>query len=293
MSGKSNPILITGATGQQGGATARELLARGYRVRALTRKPEGAPARALASLGADIVSGDLDDAPSLQAALDGVWGVYGVQNTWEAGVEREEEQGKRLVELARSAGVEHFVYASVASAHRETGIPHFDNKWRVEETLRSLGFPSHVVIRPVFFMENLAGPWFLPAIEQGQLALGIKPDTKLQMIATADIGKYGALAFERAEALNGQALDIAGDALTPVEIAAVLTEVIGRPISHFQVPIEEVRKASEDFALMLEWFDAVGYDADIAGNAKRYGIRPTPFREWAAARDWALAQAGS
>jgi len=287
MSNRSEPILITGATGQQGGTTARELLARGYRVRALTRKPDSAPARTLAALGAEVVAGNLDDAASLRAALDGVWGVYGVQNTWEAGVEGEEEQGKRLAELARAAGVQHFVYASVASADRRTGIPHFDNKWRIEETVRSLGFPSQVVIRPVFFMENLTGPWFLPAIEQGQVALGIKPNTKLQMIATADIGKYGALAFEQAEALNGQAIDIAGDELTPLEIAAVLTEVIGRPISHFQVPIEEVRKASEDFALMLEWFDAVGYDAEIAGNAERHGIRPTSFREWAAARDWA------
>jgi len=279
-------ILITGATGQQGGATARNLLRAGWNVRAMTRKPDGEAARALAALGAEIVRGDLDDPASLDAALQGAWGAYAVQNTWEAGVEKEEEQGHRFAKAAKAAGIQHYVYASVASAHRGTGIPHFENKWRVEQTVRDLRFPSWVIIRPVFFMENLSGPWFKPAIDEGTLALGIRPDTTLQMIAVADVGVYGALAFERAAELNGTAIDIAGDALTPVETAAAIGRAAGRDISHFQVPIEDVRKASEDFALMLEWFDAVGYDADIAGNAKRYGVKPTRFTEWAATQDW-------
>lgn len=282
----SDVILVTGATGQQGGATARELLAAGHAVRAMTRKPDSEAARALRTLGAQVVQGDLDDPASVSRALAGVWGVYGVQNTWEAGVEREEEQGKRLAELARHAGVQHFVYASVGSAHRKTGIPHFDNKWRVEETIRGLGFPSHVVIRPVFFMENWASPWFLPGIREGRLAIGLRPGTRLQQIAVADIGKYGALAFERWADLNGAAIDIAGDALTPVEVAAAITAAAGRPVRHVQVPIEEVRKASPEYAVMLEWFEAVGYNADIEGNAARYGITPTRFRQWVGTLRW-------
>ena len=273
-------IVVTGATGQQGGATARELLAAGHRVRALTRKPAGAAARALAELGAEVVQGDLDDAASLERAFAGAWGVFAVQNTWEAGVEREEEQGKRTAQVARAAGVRHFVYASVGSAHRHTGIPHFDNKARIESRVRELAFPSWVILRPVFFMENLASPWFRPGIEQGSLAVGMKPTTRLQMIAVADIGKYGRLAFERNADLNGRAIDIAGDALTMPEIAAQLTSALGRSVKFVQVPIAEVRKMSDDYATMLEWFDAVGYDADIAGNAQAFGIRPTPFAEW-------------
>ena len=87
--------------------------------------------------------------------------MFAVQNTWEAGVEGEEEQGKRLATLAKEAGVQHFVYTSVGSADRQTGIPHFENKFRIEETVRSLGFPSYAIIRPIFFMENLPSPWFL------------------------------------------------------------------------------------------------------------------------------------
>jgi uncharacterized protein YbjT (DUF2867 family) len=176
-------ILVTGATGQQGGAVARELLAHGHKVWAMTRKPSGDSAKALAALGADIVQGDLDNAPSLQRAVQGVWGLFAVQNTWEAGVAREEAQGKQVAEIAKKAGIQHYVYSSVGSADRKTGIPHFDNKWRVEEAVRGLGFPSHAILRPVFFMENFLSSWFKPGIDQGNLMVGVKPTTVLQMIA--------------------------------------------------------------------------------------------------------------
>jgi len=279
-------ILVTGATGQQGGAVARELLAAGHKVRAMTRNPDSEPAKALADLRAEVVQGDLNDTASLESALKGAWGAFAVQNTWEAGVDGEEEQGKLFAKIAREAGVQHFVYTSVASAQRETGIPHFDNKWRVEETVRSLGFPSYTIIRPVFFMENLVSPWFKPAIDEGTLAIGIKPDTRVQMIAVGDIGKYGRLAFEKHEELNGRAIDIAGDELSAPDAAAIIGEATGKTVSHFQVPIEQVREFSDDFATMLEWFDSVGYNADVASNATKYGIAPTPFKEWASAANW-------
>lgn len=192
---------------------------------------------------------------------------------------------------AGGAGVEHLVYQSVGSAHRATGIPHFDNKWRIEETIRSLGFPSYVVIRPVFFMENLLSPGFKPSIDQGVLAFGMAPDTRLQMIAVADIGEYGFRAFEDHASLNGRSIDIAGDALTAAEMAAALSDVAGRPIRYERVPLESIRQFSEEFAIMVEWFDAVGYEADIEGNATEFGIRATRFREWAERQDWTPAVA--
>lgn len=283
-------ILVTGATGQQGGATARELLAAGHKVRAMTRNPSSSAARALAVLGAEVVEGNLDDEASLASALAGAWGVFAVQNTWEAGVEREEVQGKRIAAAARQAGVQHFVYASVGSAHRATGVPHFDNKARVEETVRSLGFPSFVILRPVFFMENFTSPGFKPGINAGSLAVSMSPAVPLQMIAVADIGRYGRVAFERYAELNGESIDIAGDSLTMPKVAAVISQVAKRPVSHVRVPIEDVRKYSEDLALMLEWFDRVGYNVDIAANAARFGIEPTGFAEWAAAADWSVAE---
>ena len=279
MSADSKKVLVTGATGKQGGAVADQLLRRGFTVRAMTRKPDSPAAKALAGRGAEIVTGDLDDAPSLQRALSGAWGVWAVQNTWEAGVEREEEQGKRLAKLARESNVQHYVYTSVGSAHRKTGIPHFENKWRIEEVVRGLKFPSHVILRPVYFMENLLMP---TSIQGDKLMSGLDPATSLQMIAVEDIGQYGAMAFERAAELNRVELDLAGDAPTMPRTAAVLSQVTGKPLEYLRIPIDAIRKQSEDYALMLEWFDRVGYDADIAGNEKKYGIKATKLADWAA-----------
>ena len=273
-------ILISGATGQQGGATARALAGKGFTLRAMTRNPDSDTAKALAAAtGAELVKGELDDAASLKAALAGAWGAYAVQNTWTAGVEGEEAQGKRFATAAREAGVEHYVYASVASADRKTGIPHFDNKSRVEDLIRGLGFPSYAIVRPVFFMENLASPWFLNG---DKIYSALKPTTILQMIAASDIGQYGALAFTDAARFKNLELDIAGDAVTLPQAASAMSKGLGRQIDYVQIPIAEVRKNSEDFALMLEWFEAVGYDADIAGNARTYGVKPTSIGEWAA-----------
>ena len=271
-------VLITGATGHQGGATLRHLAKHGgLKLRALTRKPDSDAAKALAALGAEIVAGDLDAAASLTRALDGAWGVYSVQNTWEAGVEKEEAQGKRLAQLARDQNVQHFVYASVGSAHKATGIPHFDNKFRVEQTVKALGFPSYAIIRPVFFMENLLTPWSLAG---DKLTFSLAPHTKLQMIAADDIGKFGAKAFVDAEATKHVERDIAGDAVTMIEAAAALSPVVGKTLTYQQIPIDVVRQQSEDVALMVEWFEKVGYSADIATQEQRFGTHALTFAEW-------------
>ena len=148
-------VVITGATGKQGGATLRHLARLGgFKLKAMTRKADSDASRALAALGAEIVTGDLNDAASLERVLAGAWGLFAVQNTWEAGVVVEEEQGKRLANVARAQGIQHIVYTSVGSADKNTGIPHFENKFRVEQEIKRLGFPSYVILRPVFFMEN-------------------------------------------------------------------------------------------------------------------------------------------
>jgi uncharacterized protein YbjT (DUF2867 family) len=221
-------VLVTGATGKQGGALINELNGKEFRLRAMTRKPDGEAAQKLRARGVDVVQGDLDDEASLKRALQGAWGVFGVQNTWEAGVAGEEEQGHRLARLAKDAGVQHYVYASVGSAHRHTGIPHFDNKARIEETVRSLNFPSHVISRPVFFMENLPSPWFLNG---DAIYSALDPNTTLQMIAVKDIGKYNAKMFTDAEKLNRRVLVLAGATRPLAQAPAVFGRAHGRDIN--------------------------------------------------------------
>ena len=123
-------------------------------------------------------------------------------------------------------------------------------------------------------------------IDEGTVAIAVLPETQIQMIAVEDIGEYGKLAFEQHEQLNGQAIDLAGDEMTPLQLATTLSDVTGREIKHFQVPIEQVREFSDDFATMLEWFDAVGYSVDIQATKERYGIPATDFGDWASSVTW-------
>ena len=148
-------IAITGATGQQGGAVARKLLAEGWQVRALTRDINKPAALELKSLGAELVAGDMDNRAELGAAFKGAYGVFSVQNFWlpNVGYEGEIKQGKVVADAAKSAGVQHLVYSSVGSAHRGMGQKHFESKWIIEQYTQSLGIPF-TILRPAAFMEN-------------------------------------------------------------------------------------------------------------------------------------------
>ena len=150
-------ILVTGATGAQGGTLIPLLLEREFSVRALTRNPDKPSARALAARGVEVVAGDLDDTASLHAACRGCYGVFAVQNFWEKGVgyEREIAQGKRLADAAHEAGVQHFLQTSVAGCDNAGDVLHFHSKWEIEKHIRGLGLPC-TFLREVFFMENFS-----------------------------------------------------------------------------------------------------------------------------------------
>jgi uncharacterized protein YbjT (DUF2867 family) len=282
--GNGRLVLVTGATGQQGGAVARNLLERGFGVRALTRDPEKPEAKVLAERGAEVVRGDLEDRSSLDRALEGVYGVFSVQNFWEAGYEREIEQGKRLVDAAKAADVEHYVYSSVGSAHRETGIPHFDSKWEVEEHLRGSGVPF-TILRPVFFMQN----WEMFGKDQilgGTLAQPLDPDKPFQMLAAADIGVFVALAFENPGEWIGREVELAGDEMTMPEVAGTFSRVVGREVSYYQVPWDQFEEnAGEEATVMYRWFNDHGYEADIAALREEHPGLIT-FEEYLRTHDW-------
>ena len=252
-------ILVTGATGQQGGATARHLIDQGWQVRGLTRNAGGASADALAELGVQVVQGDLDDRASLDAALEGVYGVYSFPNM-ALGIEGEVRQGKLMADAAKAAGVEHFVQGSVGGAERNSGVPHFDSKWEIEEYVRSLGLPA-TFLRPVFFMDNLN--WKREQVFGGIYeGMGLSPDKPLQLIAVDDIGAFAALVFAYPERFIGQGIEIAGDELTELQMAETMAKIAGRPVDLVE---PTAPPPSEDMALMTQWFDRAGYEADISG----------------------------
>lgn len=279
----TKPILVTGATGQQGGAVASSLLRQGQKVRVLTRNPS--KAAGLAKLGAEVITGDLTDAASLDRALTGAGGVFAMSTFIEAGMDAEVQQGITLADAAKKANVGHVVYTSVGSAHKNTGIPHFDTKWKVEQHIRKIGIPA-TILRPVWFMENF-GTFFRPSPE-GVLMLPLRPDTKLQMIAVQDIGEFGAAAFLRSAEFIGQAIDLAGDQLTMPEVVTHLSRTMGRPIQFQQMPDDQAEAVmGHDLALMFRWFNEVGYSADIPALKKKYGMALTPLKDVVDKAAWA------
>ncbi|GAA2657896.1 NmrA/HSCARG family protein [Nonomuraea recticatena] len=279
--------IVVGATGLQGGVVARRLLADGRRVRAVTRDPAGAPARALAEAGAEVVRAEMGDLASLVAAAEGAYGLFSVQPTVGSpgtppGFTAEDEVrwGVNVAEAAHTAGVRHLVYASVAGAgrHADEVLPrNVLSKARIERRVAELGLPA-TILRPVSFMENYAGGYHL---RDGAVATAFAPDVPQQIMAVDDVGVFAALAFARPAEWIGRAVDLAGDELTPRRIAEMIGEAIGRPVPYVRVPIEAIRQYGEDFAFAYEWLNERGWRADIAA-ARRLHPGLTDLRAWLA-----------
>lgn len=276
MQPTSSPtIVVTGATGQQGGAVIQSLR-RQFHVRAVTRDPKKPEAQALAKLGVEVVAADMLDRGSLERAFAGAHGVFAVTNFWDRtpsgkplGAEGEVQQGKNLVDAAKAAKVPHFVFSSVGSGYAwPSKVPHVVSKQEVERYLLDAKLPA-TVLRPAFFMENFNSPYmdFGAKAREGRLEIPIRAHQRLQLISARDIGTFAALAFERPADFIGAAFDLAGDALTPGEMAQVFTRVLGKPVQSVadEKAIPAIRQFSEEFASMWEAFDSLGGDAFIPG----------------------------
>lgn len=287
MSNADKTVLVTGATGRQGGAVIRNMLLKGWKLRALTRNPGGHQAQSLARRGVEVVQGDLEEPASIARAIQGVYGVYSVQDFWAVGARREIQQGKNLAAAAKKAGARHFVYSSVGGAERNTGIPHWESKWQVEQTIRDLGLPA-TIIRPAAFMEMYYIDQVEVGILKGKLADPIPGDKPYQTIATDSIGAFVALAFDRPQEFIGKELEIAGSELTNLEAAKVFSRVLGKPVKFQKLPLPLVRIIlGKEFYLMFRWFNEEGFQADIPGLRKRYPeVHLYTLEEWLRAEGW-------
>jgi uncharacterized protein YbjT (DUF2867 family) len=279
-------VLVSGATGKQGGSVAAALLAHGHTVRALTRKPDSVAAAKLKKAGAQVVAGDLADETAVEAAAQGVDAVYLMGNAWEAGADRERETGLKALNALTRTNVGHVIYSSVDSADRNTGVPHFESKFAVERRLVTSGLP-YTISAPASFMDNLAAPWTVPGLQKGAFALALPPARKLKQIAVTDIGAFVSALVERRERVFGRRFDIAGDECDGPDMARILSRAIGREIRHNELSLDVVRQQSQDAASMYAWFDRVGYAADIPALKSEFPeVRWHGLAEWAADVDW-------
>lgn len=273
-------VLVTGATGQQGGSLTTVLLERGHAVRALTRDPSAPAAVKLSERGAEVVRGDFDDPPSLRRAAQGMDTAFVMGTPFQAGTEAETRQGLAAIDASKAAGVGHVVYTSVSDADRQTGIPHFDTKDVVEKHLAKSGVP-YTIVAPVFFMENFLAPWMGFGLPE-RLAMPMPAGRKLQLIDLCSLGRFSAALVEGRERFFGRRYNVASDERTGTEIAAAFGRAQGRPVPYVEVPVVAVRQQSEDMARMFEWFDVVGYSADIAALKRDFPeVGWRSFEQWA------------
>ena len=279
-------VAVAGATGTQGGAAARALLAAGHRVRALTRHPNSPAADALRGLGAEVRHADFDNRPSLEAALTGADSLFAVTTPFGAGTAGEVRQGKALVDAATDVRLGHLVFTSAAHADRGTGVPHYESKHLVEQHLRAAGVPW-TVIAPAAFMDNYAGGWTLDGLRHGTFAWPMPAHRPLTLIPACDIGAFAALVLHRRDEFAGRRIDIASDERTPSQMAEILATAIGRPVEHQEVPLAHVRARSADLAAMFEYFTTVGLDVDVTSLRRDYPeVGWHSFTDWASAQDW-------
>ncbi|MFI7149523.1 NmrA/HSCARG family protein [Nonomuraea sp. NPDC050022] len=268
-------VLVTGATGTQGSATARGLLAAGQRVRALVRDPGTPAARALAAAGAELVRGDMGDSASLDAATRGVDGVFSVQPTLGYPgtppgftIDDELRYGRNVADAAAAAGVRSFVYASVGAADASHGIARWQTKDTLERYARDLGLPM-TALRPVRFMENQVHPQ--TGVRDGVLADVVLPDVPVQLIAATDIGAFATLAFTRPAEYAGRTIELAGDELTMPQIARAMERALRQPIAYRHIPREALAGRDADAVAGYDFANhGGGWHADIDALRKEH-----------------------
>jgi uncharacterized protein YbjT (DUF2867 family) len=281
---KKLTVVVTGATGKQGGAVVRTLLDRGHIVRAVTRDTSSAKASELSKLGVTLVRASFEDTAALTKALEGATSLFAMTTPFEVGTETETRQGISVADAAKAAGV-HLVFNSAGSANRKTGVPHFDSKYAVEEHISKIGVRA-TVLAPVYFMENLY--FGKEQLAKGVYASPLPPTRRLAQVAVADIGAVTVRLLENPDRFAGKRFDLGGDELTGNELIALLSRVTGRPFSYFQVPLDVIRqRMGEDGAKMYEWFDRVGYTFDRAALRREFpDVAFHDFESWAKAQDW-------
>ena len=269
-----------GATGRQGGAAARHLLRNGWRVRAVTRKPESTKARALATMGIEVVRGDMGDRAAMAAALRGAHGVYSVQNPMVSGLAQEVRQGKTVADAAKEAGVGHLVYGSAGTGKPGTGVGSWDSKLEVEAHMRALGLPV-TVLRPLAFMELMTDRGYFPAASTWRvmplLMGGARP---VGWLAVDDLGAIAARVFDDPGTYVGRELKLASDVRTIDECRALYREATGKKAPRFPMPVWLFERiVGTDLTTMWRWLRTHEIDLDTA-PAKAILPGALGVREW-------------
>ena len=288
-------VLVTGATGTQGGAVINALAGSGYKVRALVRDLRHIGARALVDKKVSLIKGTFEYPASLDAALAGVDAVFSVQLApFPSNPDSERNQARALVEAAQRAKVRHFIHSSVSNAGQFENMAGWaEGRWErnywtskadVETYVANAGFAYFTILRPAFMMENFITPkaqYMFPDLAAGTIKTAVSHDTKIALIAARDIGAAVAASIDQPERFSATRLELAGDRLTLTEVAAAIAAVSKKNIAAQTLTSEALcaQGQSPGWVKTQEWMNVVGYPARPA-DMQSFGLTPTSFRDW-------------
>ncbi len=251
---RSGIISVLGATGRQGGAVARHLLAAGWRVRALTRKPDSPASDALLAAGAEVAGCDMADPDSLLRVFEDAYGVYSVQSPMIAGHDGEVRQGKNVADAVKAAAVQHVVYGSAGPGVRGTGVDSWESKLIIADYLRELGVPL-TVLRPTAFMELMTDKDFYPSVAVWRLMPKLAGEhTPVPWLAVDDLGAIATRAFAEPAEFIGAELPLAAEFRSIAELRQAWTAATGQPPRSFPMPIWLFERfTGRDLTTMWRW----------------------------------------
>jgi len=277
---ETRKILVTGATGRQGGAVAAQLLKQGYAVKILTRNPEKPKAVLLKKNGAEIIKGNFNDPEVLKKAMEGMHGVFSVQNPWVSGLDKEAEYGIRMADIAYQEGIAHFVYASAGNGLDDTGVPHFNSKRKIEKHIKQLGLP-YTIIRSAGFMELMSDKDFLPPLVAWNVTEKVLGhDFKLYWIAVQDIGRAVAEIFKHPDKFTGKEISLAGDYKSMADCRKIYTSVYGKSPFRIPAPVWLFKLMQKDLWLMYQWMLSGGEPKNAIEETKKLIGDVTSVHEW-------------
>ena len=273
-------IFVTGGTGNQGGAVARNLIEQGFTVKVLTRNPTSIKSEILKKMNIEVVKGDLNNADTYGEYLKNVYGIFSVQ-TFENGVEKEIDQGITLATLAKEFGVKHFLYSSVFGADLNTGVAHMESKFKIENRIKQIGLPF-TIIRPTSLFENFLIPQVKKGILKGRLVQAIHRNTILQYIAAEDIGKAAVKIFQESEMYLGKTIPLATEQLSTQEVADKFSEVLNKKIEYKRLPVLITRLfLGKNLYKMFKWMTEISsFQNEVVDLTKKEFPNPISLKTW-------------
>jgi uncharacterized protein YbjT (DUF2867 family) len=273
-------VVVCGATGRQGGAVARRLVAQGWNVRALTRRPDRKEARALAAMGCEVIQADMENIDSLRSAFSGAYGIFSVQNGLASGFDREVIQGRNVADIASQEGVAHLVYASAGTGQLGTGISSWEAKLDVEDHMSRLGLPF-TSLRPQAFMELMTDKSYYPAVGTWRIWPQLSGEDKgIAWLAVEDVGAVTATVLAQPERYVGQSLVLVADVVSLAECRELYREIMGKPPTTFPLPVWLFDRFTRgDVTAIWRWVKTGTYEVDTAPTR---AIHPTALtvKEW-------------